>query len=177
MALVALVALFVAGSAAAAGNKKLVEGTVFDATCAGVACGVECPPPCGPITSQREARIMCPMVERMIACPLSRASVIVCVQAEGCPGTSYPPIWSGEGAVVTVRKRGSATTLTKLPVVEGHFFTRLAPGEYVLRPYLPEPQCWSGEPTMVSVTARAQGPLTAAVSVRNNCVAHPDAAK
>jgi hypothetical protein len=179
LALVALVLAFVAGSAAAAGNKKLVEGTVFDTTCAGVACGVECPPPphCGPITAQRETRIICPMAERMIACPLSRASVIVCVQAEGCPGTSDPPVWSGEGGVVAVRKRGSATALAKLPVIEGHFSTRLAPGEYVLRPYLPEPQCWSGEPTTLSVTARAKGPLTTAVSVRNSCVAHPDAAK
>jgi hypothetical protein len=181
LALVALVVAFVTGSAAAAGNKKLVEGTVFDTTCAGVACGVECPPPphCGPIMADgTNSAIVCPLQERrMIACPLSRASVIVCVQAEGCPGTSDPPVWSGESGVVAVRKRGSATALAKLPVVEGHFSTRLAPGEYVLRPYLPEPQCWSGEPTRLSVTARAKGPLAAAVSVRNSCVAHPDAAK
>jgi hypothetical protein len=181
LALVALVVAFVTGSAAAGGNKKLVEGTVFDTTCAGVACGVECPPPphCGPITADgTNSAIVCPLQERrMFACPLSRASVIVCVQAEGCPGTSDPPVWSGEGGVVAVRKRGSATALAKLPVVEGHFSTRLAPGEYVLRPYLPEPQCWSGEPITLSVTARAKGPLAAAVSVRNSCVAHPDAAK
>lgn len=166
---------FVAGSAAAAGNKKLVEGTVYDTTCA-TACLPECPPPphCGPITAMREKFIVCPMAERMIACPLSRASVIVCVQAEGCPGTSSPPVWSGEGGLVTVRKRGSATTLTKLPVVEGRFSTRLAPGEYVLRPYLPEPQCWSGEPARVTVAAKAKGPIPASVDVSDSCVAHPD---
>jgi hypothetical protein len=143
-------------------------------------CGVECPPPphCGPITAAgTNSAIVCPLEERrMIACPLSRASVIVCVQAEGCPGTTDPPVWSGEGGVVTVRKRGSTSLLAKLAVVEGRFSTRLAPGEYVLRPYLPEPQCWSGEPTTLSVVARAKGPLTAAVSVRNSCVAHPGAA-
>jgi hypothetical protein len=176
MALVALVALFVAGSAAAAGNKKLVEGTLYDTTCAGVACGVECPPPphCGPITAQRQARIMCPLAERMIACPLSRASVIVCVQAEGCPGTSDPPAWSGEGAVVTVRKRGATNTMAKLPVSEGHFSIRLAPGEYILRPYLPEPQCWSGEADRIAVAATMRGPIAAALSVSDSCVAHPD---
>jgi hypothetical protein len=79
--------------------------------------------------------------------------------------------------VVTVRKRGSAAAPAKLPVVEGHFSSRLAPGEYVLRPYLPEPQCWSGEAITLSIAAKAKGPLTAAVSVRNRCVAHPDGAK
>jgi hypothetical protein len=167
---------FVTGSAAAAGHKKLVEGTVYDTTCAGVACGVECPPPphCGPITAGAKTGIVCPMAERMIACPLSRASVIVCVQAEGCPGTTSPPVWSGEGGVVTVRKRGSATVLTKLPVTEGHFSTRLVPGEYVLRPYLPEPQCWSGSPAMVAVVSRTKGPVPVAVDVEDRCVAHPD---
>jgi hypothetical protein len=177
LALVALVATFVAGSAAAAGNKKLVEGTVYDTTCA-TACVPECPPPphCGPITVQREERIVCPMAERrIIACPLSRASVIVCVQAEGCPGTSNPPVYSGEGAVVNVRTRGSAKLLATLPVSEGHFSIRLAPGEYVLRPYLPEPQCWSGEPVRITVAARTKGPVPASVDVSDSCVAHPDA--
>jgi hypothetical protein len=178
LALVALVTAFVTGSAAAAGNKKLVEGTVFDTTCAGLACGVECPPPphCGPITAGgTNSAIVCPLRERrMIACPLSRADVIVCVLAEGCPGTTGPPVWSGEGAVVTVRKRGSASTLTKLPVVEGHFRIRLDPGEYVLQVYLPEPQCWSGEKTRLALDAKAKGPIAAALSVSNSCVAHPD---
>jgi hypothetical protein len=64
--------------------------------------------------------------------------------------------------------------LAKLPVTEGHFSTRLAPGEYVLRPYLPEPQCWSGEPARITVAAKARGPVPAAVDVSNGCVAHPD---
>jgi hypothetical protein len=176
MALVALVATFVAGSAGAAGNKKLVEGTVFDTTCAGVACGVECPPPphCGPITAQSEMRILCPMAERMIACPLLRAGVLVCVQAEGCPGTTGPPVYSGEGAVVNVRKRGSTAVLAKVPVLEGHFQVRLAPGEYVLRSHLPEPRCWSGASVQIAVAAKTRGPVPAAVDVSDGCVAHPD---
>jgi hypothetical protein len=166
---------FVSGSATAAGNKKLVEGTVYDTTCA-TACLPECPPPphCGPIMAMRE-RIVCPMGDRMIACPLSRAGVIVCVRAEGCPGTTDPPVYSGEGAVVNVRKRGSAKLLATLPVSEGHFSIRLAPGEYVLRPYLPEPQCWSGESLRVTVDARTKGPVPASVDVSDSCVAHPDA--
>lgn len=175
LALVALVAMFVAGSAAAAGNKKLVEGTVYDTTCAGIACGVECPPPphCGPITASTQTAIVCPMAKRMIACPLSRAGVVVCVQAEGCPVTN-PPVYSGEGAVVNVRKRGSATLIATLPVTEGHFSIRLAPGEYVLRPYLPEPQCWSAEQAMIAVAAKAKGPVPASVDVSDSCVAHPN---
>jgi hypothetical protein len=173
--LVGLVAL-VTGSAAAAGKEKLVEGTVYDATCA-TACLPECPPPphCGPITAMEKKRIVCPLSDRIIACPLSRASVIVCVQAEGCPGTTSPPIYSGEGAVVNVRKRGSASVLATLPVTEGHFSIRLAPGEYVLRPYLPEPQCWSGESVRATVSARAKGPIPASVDVSNRCVVHPEA--
>lgn len=174
--LVALAAAVLPGTALA-GNKKLVEGTVYDTTCAGVTCGIECPPPphCGPVTARAEKRIVCPMGARMIACPLARAGVIVCVQAEGCPGRVGPPVWTGEGGVVTVRRRGSAKVLAKLPVAEGHFSTRLAPGEYVLRAYPPEPQCWSGEKTMLAVSARAKGPLPAAVDVSDSCVAHPGA--
>jgi hypothetical protein len=176
LALAGLVVMFVSGSASAAGNKKLVEGTVYDATCATV-CQPECPPPphCGPITAQRENRIVCPMAERrMIACPLSRTSTVVCVQAEGCPGTVYP-VYSGEGAVVNVRKRGSPTAIATLQVTEGHFQIRLGPGEYVLQPYLPDEACWSGEPDRVTVTARVQGPIPASVDVADRCVAHPDA--
>jgi hypothetical protein len=179
LAIVALVAMFAAGSAAAAGNKKLVEGTVFDTTCAGLACGVECPPPphCGPITAAgTNSAIVCPMAARMIACPLSRADVIVCVQAEGCPGTT-DPVYSGEGGVVKVRNRGATTVLTTVPIVEGHFKVRLAPGEYMMRPFLPEPQCWAGTKIAVLVSTKLQGPVPASLWVENSCVAHPDAAK
>jgi len=174
--LVGLIAVLVTGPAAAAPNKKLVEGTVYDTTCA-TTCLPECPPPphCGPITAEGKTGIVCPMAERMIACPLSRAGVVVCVRAEGCPGTTNPPVWSGEGGVVTVRKRGSTRSMAKLPITEGHFSTRLAPGEYVLRPYLPEPRCWSGESVRITVAAKAKGPIPAAVDVSDSCVAHPDA--
>jgi hypothetical protein len=178
LALVALVAMFVTGSAAAAGKGKVVEGTVYDATCA-TSCLPECPPPphCGPITAQREERIVCPLAERrMIACPLSRASAIVCVQAEGCPGTT-DPVYSGEGGVVKVRKRGATTVLATVPIVEGHFKVRLAPGEYMMRPYLPEPQCWTGTKIAVLVSTKLQGPVPASLWVENSCVAHPGAAK
>ena len=69
------------------------------------------------------------------------------------PRRAYP-VYSGEGAIVNVRKRGSATVLATLPVVEGHFKIRLGAGEYVLHPYLPEEPCWSGVPVTVKVTAR-----------------------
>ncbi len=176
LALVGLVAVLVTGSAAAAGSKKIVEGTVYDTTCAGIACGVECPPPphCGPITAEGKAGVVCPMSERMIACPLSRASTIVCVQAEGCPGTGSPPVWSGEGGVVTVRKRGSSKLLERLPITEGHFSMPLGAGEYVLRPYVPEPRCWTGEPTRITVSFDVRGPVSAALDVKNSCLAHPD---
>jgi hypothetical protein len=177
-ALAMLLAGLGSGSAAAAGTKKLVEGTVYDTTCA-TACAPECPPPphCGPITAKSSAAIVCPLREkRIIACPLARAdSVIVCVQAEGCPTPGYP-VYSGEGATIKVRKRGSATVLTTLSVVEGHFKIRLGAGEYVLHPYLPEEPCWSGEPWQVKVTARTQGPIPVSLNVKNGCVAHPDAA-
>lgn len=174
--LVGLITVLVTGSAAAAPHKKLVEGTVYDTTCA-TACLPECPPPphCGPITAGAKTAIVCPMAERVIACPLSRASVIVCVQAEGCPGTTNPPVWSGEGGVVTVRKRGSATVLAKLPITEGHFSTPLGAGEYVLRPHLPEPGCWSGGPVRITVSFDVSGPVSAALDVRNSCVAQPGA--
>jgi hypothetical protein len=171
--LVGLIAVLVTGSAAAATNKKIVDGTVYDTTCAGVACGVECPPPphCGPITAEGKTGIVCPMSERMIACPLSKATVIVCVQAEGCPETGSPPVWSGEGGVVTVRKRGSSRLLEKMPITEGHFSMPLGAGEYVLRPYLPEPRCWSGDPVRIIVSFAVSGPVPAALDVRNSCAA------
>jgi hypothetical protein len=146
-----------------------------------VACAPECPPPphCGPITAQSSAAIVCPLRERrIIACPLAKAdSAIVCVQAEGCPESSPYPLYSGEGAVVKVRRRGTATVFAALPVVEGHFKIRLGPGEYVFHPYLPEEPCWSGDPETVGVSARIKGPVPASIDVSNSCVAHPDAAK
>jgi hypothetical protein len=176
--LLTLIAGLGSGSAAA-GNRKLVEGTVYDTTCA-ISCTPECPPPphCGPITADSSAAVVCAQRQkRLIVCPLEKAnSVIVCVRAEGCP-TSLYPVYSGEGAVLKVRRRGSATVLATLPVVEGHFKIRLGPGEYVIHPYLPEEPCWSGEPEQLKLTARTQGPVVISVDVGNSCVAHPDAAK
>jgi hypothetical protein len=174
----ALLAGLGSGSAAAAGTKKLVEGTVYDTTCA-TACTPECPPPphCGPITvGKASAAIICPLRERrIIACPLAKAdSVIVCVQAEGCPTSGYP-VYSGEVGVVKVRKRGSATVLAVVPIVEGHFKISLGAGQYMMRPFLPEPQCWSGAVMAVSVTPKLEGPVPASLQVSNSCVAHSDA--
>ena len=168
--LVAVVAGLGAGSAAAGGTKKLVEGTVYDTTCA-TSCTPECPPPphCGPITAK--AKIVCAQRRRMIACPLARRTV-VCVQAP-CPGPLPGSVYSGEGATVNVRKRGSATVLTTLPIVEGHFEVRLGPGEYVLHPRLSEEPCLVGVPLNVRVTARTQGPIPVSLTVGNTCVAKP----
>jgi hypothetical protein len=181
-ALAVLLAGLGSGSAAAAGTKKLVEGTVYDTTCA-TTCAPECPPPphCGPITVDRTSvAIVCPLRERrIVACPLSRAAGAgaapdFCIQGQPC-GVDYP-VYSGEGATINVRKRGSATVIAMLPVTEGHFKIRLAPGEYVLHPYLPEEPCWSGEAWRGKVTARTQGPIPVSIKVSDSCVAHPDAA-
>lgn len=174
--IVAMAMGLVSGSATAAGPKKVVEGTVYDSTCA-TSCAPECPPPphCGPITQSAKAKIVCAQRQRMIVCPLYR-SPLVCLQGSPCGRTAYP-VYSGEGATVNVRKRGSATVLTALPVVEGHFEVRLGPGEYVLHPRLPEEPCVVGVPTTVKVTARTQGPIPVSLIVGNTCVAHPDAAK
>lgn len=184
--LVALVAMFVAGSAAAAGNRKLVEGTLYDTTC-GTFCEPACPPPphCGPITAGgTNSAIVCPLRERIIACPLvgsisGRVSSQACVPDTPCGEDGTFPIYSGEGATINVRKRGSATVLATLPVVEGRFKIRLGPGAYVLHPYLPEPQCWSSIGTVfpLEVSARHKGPITVPISVVDGCVAHPGAAK
>ena len=72
------------------------------------------------------------------------ATPAFCIRGEPC-GVDYP-VYSGEGAIVNVRRRGSATVLATLPIVEGHFKIRLGPGEYVFHPCLPEEQCWTGEP-------------------------------
>jgi hypothetical protein len=179
--LVGLVALLasvmtLAPGVASAGNRKLVEGTVYDTTCA-TACVPECPPPphCGPITAQAKADIVCAQAQRLIVCPLE-TSPRICLQGSPCGGGTYP-VYSGEGATVNVRRRGSATVIANLPVVEGHFSIRLGPGDYVLRPYLPEESCWSAEPGTVAVAARLKSPVLATVDVSDSCVAHPDTAK
>jgi len=175
--LVAVAAGLVAGSATAGGSKKLVEGTVYDATCA-TACVPECPPiPCGPVTQGAREKVVCAQQRRMIVCPLhgqagEEASPPICLPASGCV---FYPVYKGEGAVINVRRRGSGTLLATLPVVEGHFEIRLGPGEYILHPYLREEPCWSGVPSTVHVRARWKGPVSASVNVSNSCVAHPDA--
>jgi hypothetical protein len=167
-AIVAVMVGLLAGSASGAGHKKLVEGTVYDTTCA-TSCTPECPPiPCGPVTQADRGAVIC--AQRMIVCPLAKKT-IVCVQAP-CPGTY--PVYSGEGAVVNVRKAGAAPVIASLPVVEGHFKVRLGPGEYLLHPVMPEPQCWTKEWWRVEVTARQQGPIPISLDVANSCVAHPD---
>jgi hypothetical protein len=177
--LVTIVIGLAAGSASAAGQKKLVEGTVYDTTgviCA--TCAPECPPPphCGPITQSARAKVVCALrARRLIVCPLAQGSV-VCVQAEGCPGSSPYPVYSGEGAIVKVRKRGSSTVLITVPIVEGHFKVQLPPGRYMVRPFLPEPQCWAGPKIAVWVSLALQGPVPSSLYVSNSCVAHPDAA-
>jgi hypothetical protein len=169
----AAVVALAAGSTSAAGSKKLVEGTVYDTTCA-TACLPECPPPphCGPITQAAREKVVCAQPQqRMIVCPLA-GSPRICLPSSNCGGY---PVYSGDGAVVNVRKRGSATVLATLPVVEGHFKIRLPAGEYILHPYLPEEPCWSGKTAMVQLTARLRSPVPATVDVSNGCVAHPDA--
>lgn len=161
------------GSASAAGNKKLVEGTVYDTTCA-TSCTPECPPPphCGPVTQSGKAAVVCAQQrKRMIVCPLYKT--VVCVQAP-CPGPGAYPLYSGEGGIVKVRRRGSATVLATVPIVEGHFKIRLGLGKYMFRPFLPEPECWSGDVTAVWVSRKFQGTLPAFLHVSNSCVAHPD---
>jgi hypothetical protein len=171
--LVAL-AIFCAGlgSASATPNRKLVEGTVFDATCV-TACIPECPPPphCGPIPQRGSHPVIC--AQAAIVCPLY-ASPRICLPSSNCGGY---PVYMGEGSLVNVRRRGSATVLARLPIVEGHFKIRLAPGRYVFHPYMAEEQCWSAEPTTIKVGARLRGPVPATIDARNRCVVHTDAAK
>jgi hypothetical protein len=175
--LAALAALLVClgSGTAGAGQSKVVEGTVYDTTC-GIACS-PCPPPCGPLPApQPKGDVVCAQARRLIACPLTKGAGAVafdfCIQGQPC-GTSYPP-YAGEGAVVKVRRRGSAAVLATLPIVEGHFRIRLGPGTYVLRPILPEPECWQGARQEVLVEAKAQGPVPSTLWVSNSCVVHPD---
>lgn len=171
--LVSLMAGLVAGSATGAGSKKLVEGTVYDTTCTSL-CTPECPPPphCGPITQAQTTKVVCAQrAARLIVCPLYR-SAVVCVQAP-CPGPTPYPLYSGEGGVVKVRKQGSTNVLATVPIVEGHFKIALAFGRYMVRPFLPEPECWTGLKTAVWVSRELRGPLPAFLHVANSCVAHP----
>jgi hypothetical protein len=178
--LVAFVALIVllaglGSGTAAAGNKKLVEGTVLDATCVTV-CTPPCPPPCGPIpVPLSRSDVIC--AQASIVCPLASsrsagAAPDFCIQGEPC-GVSYP-VYSGEGAIVNVRRRGSSTVLARLPIVEGHFKTRLSPGQYVFHPYLAEEQCWSADPVTAKVTAKLRGAVPVTVNATNRCIVHAD---
>jgi hypothetical protein len=169
-----VVALGTGSAAAGTGAKKLVEGTVYDTTCA-TGCAPECPPPphCGPVTQSNKAAVICAQrAKPAIVCPLYKT--VVCVQAP-CPGAVTYPVYSGEGAVVKVRRRGSATVVATLPVVEGHFKIGLGSGQWVFHPYLPEEPCWSGKPWRVKVWPKEQGPIPLQLHVANSCVAHPDA--
>lgn len=144
------------GTASAAGNKKLVEGTVYDTTCITV-CQPECPPPphCGPVPAPKShGAVIC--AQASIVCPLYRIA----------PGGS---IYTGEGSLVNVRKRGSATVIARLPIVEGHFKIRLEPGEYVFRPYMAEEQCWSAERVTAAVAAGASSPVAVTLSATDRC--------
>lgn len=172
VALVGLVALlaFVPGAASAAGNKKLVEGTVYDANCVTV-CRPECPPPphCGPVPAPKSrAAVIC--AQAAIVCPLYDASPRICLPSSSCGGY---PIYSVEGSLINVRKQGSATVIARLPIVEGHFEIRLAPGQYLFHPYMAEEQCWSAEPWRVEVTPREQSPIPTSVGAIDNCAEHP----
>jgi hypothetical protein len=140
---------------AAAGQKKLVEGTVYDTSCVTV-CQPHCPPPCGPIPAPK-SRSAAICAQASIVCPLYRVA-------------SASPIYSGEGSLVNVRKMGSAKVIARLPVVEGHFEIRLAPGQYIFHPYMAEAQCWSAEPWRVQVTARERSPIPTSVGATNSCV-------
>ncbi|HVX33647.1 MAG TPA: hypothetical protein VHA80_10965 [Solirubrobacterales bacterium] len=174
LGLVAVLALAVgigSGSASAAGGKKLVEGTVFDETCAAVCC----PPPCGPVPGpvpapQSRSDVIC--AQAQIVCPLHGASPRICLPSSNCGGF---PIYTGEGSLVNVRRRGSATVLARLPIVEGRFRIRLAPGEYVFHPYMAEEQCWSAEPVIAKVTAKLKSPVPVTLDATDRCVVHADA--
>ncbi|HEY2055830.1 MAG TPA: hypothetical protein VGH14_18005 [Solirubrobacterales bacterium] len=167
LGLVVLLALAVgigSGSAAAAGGKKLVEGTVFDATCVTICC----PPPCGPVpmpAPKSRADVIC--AQAQIVCPL-QASPRICLPSSNCGGF---PVYTGEGSLVNVRKRGSATVLARLPIVEGHFKIELAPGEYVFHPYMAEEQCWSAEPVTAKIVRALKSPVPVALDATNRCIA------
>lgn len=131
----------------------------------------ECPPPphCGPIAGRASHPVIC--AQAQIVCPLYAAARI-CLPSSDCGGY---PIYAGEGSLVNVRRRGSATVLARLPIVAGHFKIRLGPGEYVFHPYMAEERCWSAEPAMARVTRRLKSPVPVALQATNRCVVHADA--
>jgi hypothetical protein len=158
--LLLVLVLSLAPTSASAGTQKLVEGTVYDNSC-GAVCLPECPPPphCGPLPApQARSAVVCAQTE--IVCPLYRLA----------PGGS---IYTGEGSLVNVRRRGSEGVIARLPIVEGHFKIRLDPGEYVFRPYMAEEQCWSADQVVTTVTAKSVSPVGVAMSATNRCVVHP----
>jgi hypothetical protein len=104
-----------------------------------------------------------------IVCPLYRAAPDICLPSSNCGGF---PVYSDEGSLVNVRKRGSTTVLARLPIVEGHFKTRLGPGQYVFHPYMAEEQCWSAEPVTAAVTSRLKSPVPVTLDATNRCVVH-----
>jgi hypothetical protein len=104
-----------------------------------------------------------------IVCPLYRAAPRICLPSSNCGGFQ---IYTGEGSLVNVRKRGSATVLARLPIVEGHFRIRLGPGEFVFHPYYAEEGCWSGEPVTARVTAKLKAPVPVTLNATNTCVMH-----
>lgn len=172
LACVAAVVIALAGlgsGVAAAGQKKLVEGTVYDTTCVAV-CMPECPPPphCGPVpVTKSRSDVIC--AQASIVCPLYRAAPTVCLPSTNCGGY---PVYGGEGSLVNVRKRGSTRVLARLPIVEGHFKIRLGPGQYVFHPYLAEEQCWSAGPVTAAVTPKLKSPVPVTLDVTNRCVVH-----
>lgn len=170
--LVGLVGLLavVPGGASAAGNAKMVEGSVYDTTCVSI-CMPECPPPphCGPLPRAGKGDVIC--AQAQIVCPLY-AAPRVCLPSGNCGGY---PIYTNEGSLVNVRKRGSATVLARLPIVAGHFRIRLAPGEYVFHPYMAEERCWSAAPVIGQVTPRLKSPVPVILDATNRCVVHADA--
>jgi len=136
---------------------------------------------CGPITQAQTTKAVC--AQRLIVCPLYGVPTRVWAPRQVC----LPETPCGEDGTDPrlLRRRGddqypqarSASVLATLPVVEGHFNTRLGPGEYVLHPHFSEPQCWSGIPAPLKVSARSQGPIAVRSRAANSCVARPDAAK
>ncbi len=177
LALTGILAGLGSGTAVAAGHKKLVEGAVYDTTCLATGCETGCPPPptCGPITAESSGTVVCAQAQkRAVACPLGsevvETSPPVCLPTEGC---HVYPVYSGEGATVNVRRRGSAKLIANVPVVEGHFSIRLGAGEYVFHPYLAEEPCWSGEVGRTKVPRKWKGPWSVELDVHDSCVAHP----
>jgi hypothetical protein len=166
LASLSLAAALGSGTAAAAGGKKMVEGTVYDQTCVSV-CVPPCPPPCGPVPQRGAHAVVC--AQASIVCPLYSASRRICLPSSNCGGF---PVYTGEGSLVNVRKRGSAAVLARLPIVEGHFKIRLAPGQYVFHPYMAEGQCWTAEPVTATITRALHSPVPVTLDATDRCVVH-----